>query len=226
MGAGHPPVEARRRSVVAADSRTGSRRPPMPSCRLARSVTRPSMKTGDSPASSRTGLRVDLVRHQAEHEQHPVGDDDWLESLRRGDTHPVGRWSAPFDVVRRYLVTGQVQAGRGRALAHDAIVNAMTQIRRWGTDGDRPGRSARLGCGPCRRDPAHGAVRGQPRPPVSCAPIIGPPLPNALMDLASRPDPRIPALQASPGQPRQWRLHHRIGSELLAVVGHHDPPAA
>ena len=37
---------------------------------------------------------------------------------------------------RRYLVTGQVEAGRGRALAHDAIVNAMTQIRRWGTTGE------------------------------------------------------------------------------------------
>jgi hypothetical protein len=38
-------------------------------------------------------------------------------------------------VVRRYLVTGQVNAGRGRALAHDAIVNAMTQIGRWGSSG-------------------------------------------------------------------------------------------
>lgn len=83
----------------------------------------------------RTGHRVDLVRHQADHDGHPVGDDDWLESLRQGDTIRIGGWSAPFDVVRRYLVTGQVQAGRGRALAHDAIVNAMTQIRRWGADG-------------------------------------------------------------------------------------------
>jgi hypothetical protein len=28
-----------------------------------------------------------------------------------------------------------VDAGRGRALAHDAIVNAMTQIGRWGPKG-------------------------------------------------------------------------------------------
>ncbi len=87
------------------------------------------------PASSAYGLRVDLVRHQAEHDGHPVGDDDWLESLREGDRIRIGRWSAPFDVVRRYLVTGQVEAGRGRALAHDAIVNAMTQISRWGPNG-------------------------------------------------------------------------------------------
>jgi len=84
----------------------------------------------------RYGTRVDLVRHRAEHEAYPVGDDDWLESQREGDRIRIGGWSAPFEVVRRYLVTGQVEAGRGRALAHDAIVNAMTQIRRWGTTGD------------------------------------------------------------------------------------------
>ena len=88
------------------------------------------------------GLRVDLVRHQAEHDRHPVGDDDWLESLREGDKLRVDRWSAPFDVVRRYLVTGQVEAGRKRQLAHDALVTAMTQLRRFGAEasilGDQP----------------------------------------------------------------------------------------
>ena len=38
--------------------------------------------------------------------------------------------------VRRYLVTGQIDAGRNRALAHDAIVTAMTQLNRWGPDAD------------------------------------------------------------------------------------------
>jgi hypothetical protein len=90
---------------------------------------------GRLPSLEHYGLRVDLVRHRAEHDDHPVGDDDWLETLRVGDRIRIGRWSAPFDVVRRYLVTGQVEAGRGRVLAHDAIVNAMTQIRRWGTTG-------------------------------------------------------------------------------------------
>ncbi len=91
---------------------------------------------GRLPSLDHRGLRVDLVRHLAEHDRYPVGDDDWLESLREGDKIRVGRWSAPFETVRRYLVTGQVEAGRNRALAHDAIVTAMTQIRRWGVDGD------------------------------------------------------------------------------------------
>ena len=90
---------------------------------------------GRLPSLDRAGVRVDLVRHQAEHDRHPVGDDDWLETLRVGDRIRIGRWSAPFETVRRYLVTGQVEAGRNRALAHDAIVTAMTQIRRWGPDG-------------------------------------------------------------------------------------------
>lgn len=81
------------------------------------------------------GLRVDLHRHMAEHDRHPVGDDDWLETLREGDKLRWGRWVAPFDTVRRYLVTGQVDAGRNRRLAHDLIVTAMTQLRRWGPDG-------------------------------------------------------------------------------------------
>lgn len=90
---------------------------------------------GRLPSLERFGLRVDLVRHQAEHDAHPVGDDEWLESLREGDRIRIGKWSAPFDVVRRYLVTGQVNAGRNRKLAHDAIVNAMTQITRFGSNG-------------------------------------------------------------------------------------------
>lgn len=91
---------------------------------------------GRLPSLDLPGLRVDLVRHQAEHDRHPVGDDDWLESLRSGDRIRIGSWSAPFETVRRYLVTGQVEAGRNRRLAHDAIVTAMTQLNRWGRDGD------------------------------------------------------------------------------------------
>jgi hypothetical protein len=91
---------------------------------------------GRLPSLDRSGVRVDLVGHQAEHDRHPVGDDDWLESLREGEHIRIGRWTAPFATVRRYLVTGQVHAGRNRALAHDAIVTAMTQLRRWGADGE------------------------------------------------------------------------------------------
>ena len=90
---------------------------------------------GRLPSLDHRSVRVDLVRHQAEHDRHPVGDDDWLETLRVGDQLRIGRWSAPFETVRRYLVTGQIDAGRNRTLAHDTIVTAMTQIRRWGQDG-------------------------------------------------------------------------------------------
>ena len=69
---------------------------------------------GRLPSLERPATRVDLVRHRAEHDRHPVGDDDWLDSLRSGDQIRVGRWSAPFETVRRYLVTGQVEAGRNR----------------------------------------------------------------------------------------------------------------
>jgi hypothetical protein len=97
---------------------------------------------GRTPSIDLPGLRVDLRHHMAEHDRHPVGDDDWLETLREGDRIRWGRWTAPYETVRRYLVTGQVDAGRNRQLAHDLIVTAMTQIRRWGRDavimGDQP----------------------------------------------------------------------------------------
>ena len=86
--------------------------------------------------------RVSLAVHVDEHEGAPVGDDEWLESLREGDRVRIGRWRAPFDLVRRYLVTGVVDTGRTRAARHDAIVTAMTQLARWGAGasvfGDQP----------------------------------------------------------------------------------------
>ena len=118
---------------------------------------------GRLPSLERAGIRVDLVRHQAEHDRHPVGDDDWLESLRTGDRIRIGRWSAPFDTVRRYLVTGQVEAGRNRALAHDAIVTAMTQINRWGPDGDIFGDLPDWKAARARRRRADGALRARSR---------------------------------------------------------------
>ncbi|MFL5779582.1 MAG: hypothetical protein ACJ761_11665 [Chloroflexota bacterium] len=86
--------------------------------------------------------RVDLQRHLTEHDRHPVGDDDWLESLREGDRIRIDTWTAPFDLVRRYLVTGALDGGRQRTFEHNAIVTAMTQLKRWGPDavilGDQP----------------------------------------------------------------------------------------
>lgn len=88
------------------------------------------------------GLRLDLPRHIEEHDRHPVGDDDYLESLREGSRIRIGGWTAPFDLVRRYLVTGALDGGRGRQFEHDLIVTAMTQLARFGPDaqilGDQP----------------------------------------------------------------------------------------
>ena len=81
------------------------------------------------------GRRVDLQAHLLEHERHPVGDDEYLETLREGDRIRIGRWTASFDIVRRYLVTGALEAGRRRTFEHNAIVTAMTQLRKWGRDG-------------------------------------------------------------------------------------------
>ncbi len=55
--------------------------------------------------------------------------------LRRGDKIEIGRWLAPYDLVRRYLVTGVVDAGRMRSARHGTIITAMTQLARWGPDG-------------------------------------------------------------------------------------------
>lgn len=89
-----------------------------------------------------SGKRLDLPRHIAEHEQVPVGDDDYLESLREGARIRIGRWMAPFDLVRRYLVTGALDGGRRRQFEHDLIVTAMTQLARFGPNavilGDQP----------------------------------------------------------------------------------------
>jgi hypothetical protein len=76
--------------------------------------------------------RTDINSHVAEHDRFPVGDDAWLETLRSHDRIRIGRWSAPFDLVRRYLVTGVVDAGRNRLALHNSIVTAMTQVQRWG----------------------------------------------------------------------------------------------
>jgi hypothetical protein len=95
------------------------------------------------PSLGGGGRRVAIAEHLVEHDRHPVGDDRWLESLRQGDRIRVGRWYAPFDVVRRYLVTGALDGGRRRSFQHDAIVTAMTQLARWGRTidgivGDQP----------------------------------------------------------------------------------------
>src|SRR3954454_853740 len=60
---------------------------------------------GRLPALGQPGRRLDIAAHIDEHDRFPVGDDVWLESLREHDRIRIGGWSAPFDLVRRYLVT-------------------------------------------------------------------------------------------------------------------------
>ena len=103
---------------------------------------RSSDDDGRFASAALPGLRLDLPRHVHEHDQHPVGDDEYLESLREGTRIRIGRWTAPFDLVRRYLVTGSLEGGRRRQFEHDLIVTAMTQLARFGRDavilGDQP----------------------------------------------------------------------------------------
>jgi hypothetical protein len=82
------------------------------------------------------GGRDDLVNHMSDHDAYPVGDDDYLESLRAGDLIRIDRWNAPFDLVRRYLVTGMIDGGWKRSYQHSAVVTAMSQIKRWGPDAE------------------------------------------------------------------------------------------
>jgi len=97
----------------------------------------------DGRIAARSGRgRLDLSSHIDEHRQFPVGDDDYLDTLRVGDRIRIGPFLATFDLVRRYLVTGSLDGGRRRAATHDAIIIAMGQVARWGSNaqvfGDQP----------------------------------------------------------------------------------------
>jgi hypothetical protein len=104
----------------------------LPTCHI---CYRTAGDDGRLPSLESPAFRVDLQRHLDEHDRHPVGDDDWLETLREGDQIRIGRWTVRFDTARRYLVTGALDAGRRRAVEHSALVTAMAQVGRWGTSG-------------------------------------------------------------------------------------------
>lgn len=91
---------------------------------------------GRLASRAQPGRRLDIGAHMEEHDRFPVGDDAWLETLRDHDRIRIGRWHAPFELVRRYLVTGVLDAGRNRLAQHNSIVTAMTQIQRWGRNPD------------------------------------------------------------------------------------------
>ena len=46
---------------------------------------------GRFPSQARAGFRLDVNAHVDEHDRYPVGDDDWLETLRTGDRVRIGR---------------------------------------------------------------------------------------------------------------------------------------
>src|SRR4026207_1850987 len=65
------------------------------------SLELPGRRVGRAPRPARR-RGVGRRRHMAEHGRHPCGEDGWLETLREGDKLRWGRWSAPFETVRRY----------------------------------------------------------------------------------------------------------------------------
>ncbi len=102
----------------------------LPSCPV---CYRTADDDGLLPSPGGPARRLPIADHLVEHERYPVGDDEWLETLRVGDRIRVGDGWAPFELVRRYLVTGVIDAGRGRQFLHDAVVTAISQLARWGT---------------------------------------------------------------------------------------------
>jgi hypothetical protein len=93
-------------------------------------------RSGSYPAPG--GGRTTYEHHAYDHETRPVGDDDWLETLREGDDIVIERWRAPFALTRRYLVTGQWDGGRERTYVHNAVILAMVGASRDAASGAGP----------------------------------------------------------------------------------------
>ena len=122
-------------------------------------LPRPSTTTAGRRASTCRACASTSRHHMVEHDRHPVGDDEWLETLREGDRSGGAagpRRSTPSAATSS---PGRSTPGRNRQLAHDVIVTAMTQIRRWGPNGDDLRRPARVEGRAGRRHRADGALR-------------------------------------------------------------------
>lgn len=118
------------------------------------------------------GGRTTYERHAYDHELRPVGDDDWLETLRDGDMISIGRWRAPYDLTRRYLVTGQWDGGATRTYVHNAVILAMVgAAREWAAAGsDTPPAAAAV---PPKR--SFGVLRHRPSRSTAATPDPGVP---------------------------------------------------
>ena len=133
---GTPSEQGRGHSAGDAGCHTASHRGPRSSCQPARSATGAWTTTADSRLWIRPVCAWIWCATGPSTIGTPSATTNGWSPCAKGGRIRVGRWTAPFDTVRHYLVTGQIEAGRNRALAHDAIVTAMTQSKRWGTHGD------------------------------------------------------------------------------------------
>ena len=89
----------------------------------------------------------------------------------------VGRWLAPFDLTRRYMVTGQWDGGAGRTYVHNAVITAMVSATR------------------DRADPGASTAADRPAPP-----------PRRSFGLLRRGQPAPPGLSADPAAPTDAEL--------------------
>ena len=94
-------------ALRAAVRRAAPSRRRVPSCHVCYQTVEDD---GRLPSLDAPGLRVDLHRHLAEHDRHPVGDDEWLESLRLGDRVRI---EALVGAVRRCPSLPRDRRGRG-----------------------------------------------------------------------------------------------------------------
>ena len=120
----------------------------LPSCPI---CYPPSTDDGRLPSLDHPGLRVDLVRHQAEHDRHPVGDDEWLEIAARGRPDPDRALDGAVrdrpPLSRHGPDRGGPQPGPGPRRDRDRDDPAPTLGSRW----RRSSGTARVGRGPRSR---------------------------------------------------------------------------
>jgi hypothetical protein len=125
------------------------------------------------------GGRTSYERHAYDHEVRPVGDDDWLDTLRDGDQVVIGRWRAPYDLTRRYLVTGQWDGRASRTYVHNALILAMVGASRDANQGTaaatppQPAKKQTFGFLRRRHEP-EGAASADPAAPTDADRLDGP----------------------------------------------------
>ena len=87
---------------------------------------------GRLPSLAHPSRRLDINEHIDEHERFPVGDDAWLETMRRVDRIGSAAGRRPSTSSAGTWPPGWSTRGRNRLALHNALVTAMTQVQRWG----------------------------------------------------------------------------------------------